>query len=444
MNRKQASPGQSQHLILPMIGQRILKTTVAVFLCLLFYYLRGYRGQDMPTEAAITAIVCMQPYVRDTRTYALNRFAGSLIGAFWGLLFLLLVLAFPPLGRNMPVLYALMALGVTATLYTAVVVRKPDTASLAAIVYICIVIAYPEIVHPLRQAGSRMLGILVGTAAAVAVNVFRLPRVKNRDSVFFVRMKDLAPDRFSQISSAAQFRLNYLYQDGARICLMSEHAPAFFALQMSDAMLNMPLIVMDGAAIYDARENSYLSVQTLGERPALRLRDHLDRRGLGYFIYTVRNDRTCVFHQGTMSEAEEQLYQRMRRSPYRSYLEGGSCEPGEIVYFKILTDEARAQTLLRGMQSVLHSNHLRAVVRREAGSDTLYALYVYSAKATMRQAENRLMQQLRETEPELRAEEVFLRADYRSEYDAMSLLHRLGNLYEPLRLFARRKDPPRG
>lgn len=438
MNRKQKSSEQSRHLILPMIGQRILKTTIAVFLCLLFYWLRGYRGQDMPSEAAITAIICMQPYVRDTRDYALNRFTGSLVGAFWGLLFLLIFLIFPGLSGHLFPVYVLMALGVMLTLYSSVVIRKPDVASLAAIVYICVVISFPEIEHPLRQAGARLLGVLVGTAAAIAVNVFRLPRSKNRDSVFFVRMKDLAPDRFSQIPSAAQFRLNYLYQDGARICLMSEHAPAFFALQMSDAMLNMPLIVMDGAAIYDVKEGRYLSVQTLGERPAERMRAHLDHLGVSYFLYTVHSDKTCVFHRGTMSEQEDLIYQRMRRSPYRSYLDGENYEPGEIVYFKIVADEEQAQTLLRGMQSVLHANHLRAVIRPEAGAAELRALYIYSAKATMRQAENRLMQTLREQEPSLQAVEVFLRADYRSEYDAMSLLHRLGNLYEPLKLFGRR------
>ena len=46
---------------LPRIGQRIVKTAVAVFLCLLYYFIRGYRGQNMPAEAAITVIICMQP-----------------------------------------------------------------------------------------------------------------------------------------------------------------------------------------------------------------------------------------------------------------------------------------------------------------------------------------------------------------------------------------------
>ena len=105
---------------LPRIGQRILKTTIAVYLCLMVYSLMGYSGQDMPTEAAITAILCMQPYVRDAQGYAISRFAGTLLGAGCGLLFLLLLLVFPILGKYHLVLYALMALGMMLCLYSAV------------------------------------------------------------------------------------------------------------------------------------------------------------------------------------------------------------------------------------------------------------------------------------------------------------------------------------
>ena len=50
-----------EHRPIPLVGQRILKTSIAVFLCLMIYYLQGYSGSDMPTEAMITAIICMQP-----------------------------------------------------------------------------------------------------------------------------------------------------------------------------------------------------------------------------------------------------------------------------------------------------------------------------------------------------------------------------------------------
>ena len=248
---------------IPHIGRRITKTTIAVFLCLLITYLRGFEGIEMPAESAFTAIICMQPYVRDSRKYAVDRFAGSLIGAVWGLLFLLLLAVCPVLGEIKLALYALMALGVMMSLYSAVLVRMPDTSSLAAIVFICVVIAFPDIQEPLRQAGNRMIDVFVGTAVAIIVNVFRLPRTKHRERVFFVQAKDLVSDRFSQIQPAALFRLNYLYNDGARICLISEHAPAFFTLQMSAAKLNTPQIVMDGAAIYDPNDNIFLSKETV-------------------------------------------------------------------------------------------------------------------------------------------------------------------------------------
>ena len=84
----------SEFHLFPHIGQRILKTTIAVYLCFLVCHFRDLLGQDMSAEAAITAIICMQPYVKDTKDYAINRFTGTLIGSVWGLLFLLL-LSFP-------------------------------------------------------------------------------------------------------------------------------------------------------------------------------------------------------------------------------------------------------------------------------------------------------------------------------------------------------------
>ena len=41
-----------QRWTFPRVGQRIVKTSIAVFLCLVIYYLRGYEGGSMPTEAA--------------------------------------------------------------------------------------------------------------------------------------------------------------------------------------------------------------------------------------------------------------------------------------------------------------------------------------------------------------------------------------------------------
>ncbi len=428
--------------VLPHLGQRIVKTTVAVFLCLMFYYLRGYRGQDMPTEAAITAIICMQPYVRDTGAYAFNRFVGTLIGAFWGLLLLLLLNDFAAMGQSVLLLYAMMAAGVLLSLYSAVFVRMPDAAGLASIVFLCIVIAFPDIEDPLRQAAHRILDVFVGTTVATAVNVFRLPRAKRRDLLFFIRTRDLAPDRFSHMPPTAQMQLNYLYKDGARISLMSEHAPAFFALQMNGVRLSAPLIVMDGAAIYDANENRYLDAVTIPPEDSASVRAKLEALGISYFTYTIHRDKTCVFHSGDYREEEKIVLERMRRSPYRSYLEGEIYESEEIVYFKIIAPHERIGEIEYSLRTVLPKGRLRRVVRAQQGAEGLEALYIYSHGATMEQAQKRLVEMLREGGEELRPVPVRLRAPYRSERDAIHLLHLVANAYEPP-LICARKEPKR-
>ena len=429
---KTKEPGHKFYL--PHIGQRIVKTSVAVLITLLVYYLRGYRGADMPSEAAITAIICMQPYVHDTGEYALNRFIGTLIGAAWGLGFLLLMLLFPHMGSNLLLVYLRMAVGVMLSLYTCVLVRRPDTAGQAAIVFICMVIAFPEIEAPLKQAVERFTGVLLGTAAAVGVNVFRLPRDKEKNLVFFVKLADLVPDRFSQLPAAARFRLNYLYNDGAKICLMSEHAPAFFTLTMSQTKLSVPFIVMDGAAVYDANENTYLHAETLDPAETAYLRGVLDELGVSYFLYTIHRDKVCIFHQGELRAQEQIIFEHMKRSPYRSYLEGEIYRAEEIVYLKIIDEDDKILLLKKKLRRALKDRRVRMVVRRERSAVGVSSLYFYSDAATMPLAEKRLMRILREKEPGLRAREVFLDHPYQTEHDAMHLLHRLTNLYEPLKL----------
>ena len=417
---------------LPHLGQRIIKTTIAVFICLVIYALLGYEGDTMPTEAAITAIICMQQDIHDTRKFAFNRFSGTMIGTFWGILMILALAAFPALGKHQLLLYALMAAGVMLSLYTTVALRLTEASNLSAIIFLCIVIAYPDISSPLHGAALRVLDVFLGTIVAICVNVFRLPRRKNDESVFFIRSRDLVPDRFAQVSPAILYRLNYLYGNGAKICIMSEHAPAFFTVQMSSVRLSVPLIVMDGAAIYDANENIYLQSENLSEEDSHILRKSMDLLGISYFIYTIHNNRTCIFHHGQITAAEQEVYDRMKRSPYRHYLEGEVFDPAEIVYLKIIGDEKTIDDAQARLQHVLAKETLRVKRSLQAGTNGVTGLYIYSAAATMEQAKKRLMEMLWEKDPMLSPVDFWLPHGYSSEHDAIHLLHRLENEYEPL------------
>ena len=414
----------------PPLGQRIVKTAIAVLLCLLFYYLRGRWGETMPAEAMITAIICLQPYLEDTKSFALNRLAGTLIGGFWGLVFLLIASLTGI--ESIPLLtLAVMSAGLLPTLYSTILLRLPDTSCLAAIVYLCVVVSYPDITEPLGSAAERVIGVLVGTAAAILVNVVRLPRDKRLDRVFFLRTKDLVPKRFSEMSPAVLYHLNSLYRDGARLCLVSEHAPAFYSEQMQGIQMTVPMIVMDGAAIYDTNENRYIHQQTLAFETAKEVREILAAEGLSFFTYTIHRDKLCIFHQGEPTASEKVMLERMRRSLYRDYLDGEVYKTAEIVCFKVFGNDEEIENMVRTIIPSLPAGLTRTTVRPQEGAPGISALYIYSSEATIAKAEEWVAGYLGNGETRLTKEEIRLREGCRSEHDALRLIRAVYMRFRP-------------
>ena len=83
-----------QETNLSPIGHRIVKSALGVFLCLVIYLLRGKQG--MPLYSALALLWCIHTYTKNTVKHALRRAAGTCLGAFYGLSFLLLDIDYLP------------------------------------------------------------------------------------------------------------------------------------------------------------------------------------------------------------------------------------------------------------------------------------------------------------------------------------------------------------
>ena len=201
------------------------------------------------------------------------------------------------------------------------------------------------------------------------------------------------------------------------------------------------MIVMDGAALYDVHQNRYIQTESIPESDASRLTERLDSMGLSYFLYTVHRNRTCIFHAGAMRDMERDVLNRLRRTPYRDYLDEEAYSPDEIVCVKLIGAEAEIEQLKNRLYTFALCRKLRVTIQPQTDAPGVSGLYIYSQNATVRKAEHRLMRILRKDNPDLEAVEIFPPSGYRSEHDAMLLLNQLFNRYAPVRLlpFGRRK-----
>lgn len=422
--------------LLPPLGQRIIKTAFAVFLVLVFYRLQGFHGSV--SSAAVTAIICMQPYVSDSRTFALERILGTVLGALWGLVYLQTLQWFP--ARTPAVTDGILCLFLVLSMYSTVVMKKTSIAAQAAIVFLGTVISGPEAAAPLAQTLERLADTIVGTIIAIAVNVAHLPRVKHPEYLFFVRTMDLVPDRYARIPSSVHIALEHLYRDGAKICLVSRWAPAFIVSQMGLITGSTPMIIMDGAALYDVEENRYLDVFPIPQENADRLRGILAGFGVGCNIYTVNERTLSIYRDGPENEAERREFETMKRSPYRHYVDGLYREEDYITFLRVIDTKERIAQLEYEIASVLPLGMFRTEVREEARFPEYSSLYFYDPKATQANMKKRLQEILEQKEGPLEAVDLMPRiSKYLPEHDALILLSRLKNLYEPVFFLPHRK-----
>jgi len=101
-----------------------MKSAIAVGLCMLVYFVRTLLPIEngIPFYGALAALWCMQQYNDTTKTNAVQRSVGTLIGALYGLVFLLL---FRRINVTVPMIVYISASAVIIpVIYTTVVLNK--------------------------------------------------------------------------------------------------------------------------------------------------------------------------------------------------------------------------------------------------------------------------------------------------------------------------------
>ena len=158
----QALPPEHRH----WIGMRIIKTVVAVFLCGLLAFFREASG----FYSMIAAVVCVQNSAGKTIESSVNRMVGTLIGGAAGVLMVyalsLAGVLYVELAR-----YTLSALLLIPIIQLCLVVKKPGSAAMACIVFLCVTVNYSPEDTPVLYAIERLFETLVGVALACGIDI---------------------------------------------------------------------------------------------------------------------------------------------------------------------------------------------------------------------------------------------------------------------------------
>ena len=147
-------------------GMRVIKTCLAITICLIIEY---FRGTSMPYHSSIAAIVCMQPTLKSTFTTAVDRTIGTLIAGLYGYLFITLFHQQLQLGFNSLNYFILIGLLTLPLMMLMIAIKKQGGLAITVVVFLVVVINAGE-TDPLNYTVERVVGTLIGIGVALFIN----------------------------------------------------------------------------------------------------------------------------------------------------------------------------------------------------------------------------------------------------------------------------------
>ena len=419
---------------LPPIGMRIIKSAVAIGICYLVSLVRGNSGIVFYSQLA--ALWCMQEYISNSRKNAMQRFIGTVIGALYGLVFLLIE-------RNCGMedkwkdLYSalLVSVMIVIVLYTTVLIKKKQASYFSCVVFLSIVVNHAGDLNPYLFVWNRFLDTVIGIVIGIGVNSFSLPKDKKKDILFISGLDDTLLHENDNLSDYSKIELNRMLDEGANFTISTMRTPASLMKPMQDIRLKLPVIAMDGAVLYDVKENAYLKVYVISNAMSLKVFSLIEKQGLSCFANVIIDDMLVIFYQETEDEVQGQLIKEMRRSPYRNYVKSEKLDTENVVYFMLLYPHQVIEDFYRVLEQEKITEKLKVLKYDSVDYPGYSYLKIYNRNAT-RENMGEYLKDMLNLKKTVTFGSIPGRYDVViSPGDTNKVVHELKKQYEPVKFF---------
>ncbi len=331
---------------------------------------------------------------------------GTLTGAGYGLIFLLL---FRRLDLVIPeFVYISASIFIIPVIYTTVVMNKRNASFFSCVVFLSIALTHSFDKDSYLFVLNRVVDTFIGIIIGVAVNDFRLPVRTDKTTLYVSGLDDVL---ISQTSNYSKVELNRLIRSGVKFTVSTTRTPAELMSIMQGTDLKLPVIVMDGAAIYDVKEKQYLDMTFLSPTVSAEAERIISDCGLHCFVNTMLDSTLLIYYGELHNSAEKELFESHRHSPYRNYVHSEYRRNDineRILYITVLAEKIDIFLLERKLRQQLGAS------ARISLSDSEYEGCMYLKIFSPLASKEKMMSKLKEYTG---AEKIVTFGSIRGKYD---------------------------
>lgn len=365
---------------IPRIGMRIIKSAIGVFICMLINYFRGNSG--IVFYSLIAVLWCVRDYVSETKTFAIQRTTGTIIGALYGLVFLLITRHFS-FNLNNSVIYGLVvAVMIVIVLYTTVLLKQKQASYFSCVVLLSIIINHASDINPFLFVFNRFLDTMIGIVVGICVNCFSIHIYRKKDILFLSGLDDTIITPGGEISPYSRVELNRMIERGVHFTVSTIRTPASLIEPLKGINLSLPVISMDGAALYNITDNSYEKVYIISNEHSTKIQKYLNENGYDYFANVILEDVLLIYYMDSENENYNKLIQSMRKSPYRNYLKTNGPVDSSIVYFMMIDRTDKQEKIYEQLRNEELFRDFKITIAKSSNMEDCSLIKIYNKNAT--------------------------------------------------------------
>ena len=318
---------------LPAIGMRIIKSAIGVFLCYLVYLLRGRQG--IPFYSMLSVLQCIQPYTGKTMSMVIQRSTGTLVSAVFGLICLLLeIYCFDCYNSIWG--FAITALMIIPVIYSTLLLNKKNASYFSCVVFLSITVNHIGDENPYIFVLNRVVDTFIGLGIAILLNSVRIPRKRRKNVLYIAELDDVIHTDREQLTPFSKVEINRMLDEGLLFSVSTIRTPASLIRPLNEINIKLPVIVMDGAALYDYEKKSYLKAYIISSETASELRKMIAEEGMNCFVNALCDEILIIYYGEFRNEAEKRVYEDLHKSPYRNYVKLEPRPDDKIIYLMLI------------------------------------------------------------------------------------------------------------
>ena len=321
------------------IGKRTIKTCIAVFISLAIFlllqqlnkllgfnepssfYVTSKEYWYVPTNfytpffASIAVCYAMGQSKEQSLAQAKLRSIGSIVGGYFGYIIIVLFSFVNNLFHftkgnidyNL-LLYLIVSIGIIILMN---IIRKTNTAYAGFIA--CL--TYLSVTVSIRNGGmeaflftnNRILSTIIGVLIALYINTFPHIRFSNNKILFLVSLDNALYNDENKIDEENIHVIRDICNTKMKMTYMSSRPSDYIVNSFRPCKLRLPMIVMNGAAIYHPLTNEYTDIKYISKESAIIVKEIIEEEKINAFSY-VYNEGNFVCYYDSLEEPGSRTY----------------------------------------------------------------------------------------------------------------------------------------